>query len=725
MRTTRLFALAAACSLAAMLAGCGGSSSTSTNVLPSQATVAVSVTPSGSQVRAGSTQQFTATVTGTSNTAVTWSVNGVVNGNATVGTISAAGVYSAPATVPANNTINVSAVSTADPTKSASVTATLLNAVPTVAAVIPAVIDTGSFTITIRGTGFVAGTQTTLSGAALTTTVVSGTVLRASGTATASQAGTTLSLTVTNPNPGSASSTAASVPVGVVTAAAAARFLEQSTFGPTPASIAHVQQVGFDAFLTEQFGAAPSTYADPNFNAPQALTGLQAQWLQNALTGQDQLRQRVAFALHQIWVISGLTVTTDAGFVPYLRILSNRAFGNYFDVMHDITLNPAMGKYLDMVNNDKPVNGAHANENYGRELMQLFTIGLVERNADYSVVRDGSGNPVPTYTQDQVQEMSRALTGWTYPLAAGATQQLHNREFYGGTQIMVAVESNHDTGAKNVLRGAVLPAGQTAAQDLDGALQNIFNDPSLAPFVVHNLIQHLVTSNPSPQYMGRIVAVFNNNGQGVRGDLRAVVRAILLDAEARRGDTLATAGTSDGHLREPVLFITSVLRSLGATVVDSASLANNTVANVSGFAGQRILYSPSVFNYYPPDYVVPATDLLGPEFDLQTTANAQVRANFINTVAAPNSNAASTTPYLTATGQPAVTIDVSNYAALAGTPNVMLDAMDYALMHGQMSAAMRQSITSAVTAIAAGNTAQRARAAAYLIFTSSQYQFQH
>jgi uncharacterized protein (DUF1800 family) len=242
---------------------------------------------------------------------------------------------------------------------------------------------------------------------------------------------------------------------------------------------------------------------------------------------------------------------------------------------------------------------------------------------------------------------------------------------------------------------------------------------------VHNLIQHLVTSNPSPQYMARIVAVFNNNGQGVRGDLRAVVRAILLDAEARRGDSVATAGATDGHLREPVLFVTSVLRNLGATITDSTTLANSTVANVSGFAGQRILYSPSVFNYYPPDYVVPATNLLGPEFDLQTTANAQVRANFINTAVSPNSNAASTTPYLTVAGQPAVTIDVSNYAALAGTPDVMLDAMNYAFLHGHMSAAMRTAITSAVNAVAAANTAQRARAAAYLIFTSSQYQFQH
>jgi len=592
---------------------------------------------------------------------------------------------------------------------------------------VPSVLDPGSFTITVRGTGFVNGAQAAIGGTNLTTNFVSSTLLRASGTATAAQSGTTLSLTVTNPNPGSAASPATSVPVGVVTAAAAARFLEQSTFGPTPALIAHVQQVGFDAFLTEQFNAPQSTYADPNFNAPLQLQAstVQSQWLLNALNGQDQLRQRVAFALHQIWVISGITVTTDAGFVPYLRILSNRAFSNYANLMRDVTLNPAMGRYLDMVNNDKPANGAHANENYARELMQLFTVGLVQRNPDYTPALDASNNPLPTYTQDQVQEMARALTGWTYPLAAGGTQQIHNREFYGGTQQMVAVDSNHDTGTKNLLRGTVLPAGQTAVQDLDGALQNIFNDPSLGPFVVHNLIEHLVTSNPSPQYMGRVVGVFNNNGQGVRGDMRAVVRAILLDPEARRGDTIATAGTSDGHLREPVLLITSVLRNLNANVAEAVSLSANTVGNANGFSGQRLLYSPSVFNYYPPDYLVPGTTLLGPEFNLQTTANAQIRANWVNTVVAPGSNAATNTPYVTAANAPAVTIDMAPYAALAGTAAIMLDAMDYAFMHGQMSPEMRQSITTAVNAIAAANTAQRARTAAYLIFTSSQYQFQH
>jgi uncharacterized protein (DUF1800 family) len=216
-----------------------------------------------------------------------------------------------------------------------------------------------------------------------------------------------------------------------------------------------------------------------------------------------------------------------------------------------------MGRYLDMVNNDKPdaVANTHANENYARELMQIFTLGTYLLNQDGTLKLDGSGNPQPTYAQADIQSFARAYTGWTYPTQPGSTLQKHNPVNWLGP--MEAFDSNHDVAAKTLLRGTVLPAGQTSLQDLNGALDNIFNHPNLPPFVAKQLIQHLVTSNPSGAYVRRVADVFasgtyNGFGNGQRGDLQAVIAAILLDPEARRSDSPSTANAADGHLMEPI-----------------------------------------------------------------------------------------------------------------------------------------------------------------------------
>ncbi len=298
---------------------------------------------------------------------------------------------------------------------------------------------------------------------------------------------------------------------------AADRFLEQTTFGPTSALISQVQQTGFQNFLASQFAMAPTIYADP---APTEtnLSPLQQRYLVQLLTAPDQLRQRVAFALGQIFVISGTKDTLPTEFTPYLNLLETDAFTNYRQIMQDVTLSPAMGYYLDMVNNDKPsvTLGTHADENYARELMQLFTVGLSMLNEDGSVQVDGSGNPIPTYTQATVSAFAVVYTGWTYPTQAGATLQKHNPAYWVGP--MEALDSNHDMTAKSpllqypgVANGGALPAGQTSAQDLQGALDNIFNHPNVPPFVSKQLIQHLVTSNPSPAYVQRVADVFTVN----------------------------------------------------------------------------------------------------------------------------------------------------------------------------------------------------------------------
>jgi uncharacterized protein (DUF1800 family) len=516
--------------------------------------------------------------------------------------------------------------------------------------------------------------------------------------------------------------TTTTTPSQVVTPVAADRFLEQSTFGPTSASMSQLEQTGFTAFLNNQFTQPMSTYPDPDPTVT-SLASTQQVFFTNALTGNDQLRQRVALALSEIWVTSGNTVPPQ-GMAPYMRLLTQDAFANYRTIMFDVTLSPAMGRFLDMVNNDKPSTNpvTHANENYARELMQLFTLGLNQLNEDGTLRLDGSGNPIPTYTQNDVQSFARVFTGWTYPTAPGATLVKHNPAYWLGP--MQPFESNHDALSKTLLAvngtPAVLAAGQSSTVDLNAALDNIFVQPSLSPFVCKQLIQHLVTSNPSTGYVKRVATVFDSGtftgagasfGSGQRGDLPAVIAAILLDPEARRGDDPTTANAADGHLREPILYIAGILRAFGAVSdgVDPLTFASNM--------SEPPLFAPSVFNFFPPDYVIPGTNLLGPEFSLQTTATALVRANFVNS-------------FVYGPLAAGTTVSFAPYASLAANPDAsgqLLDSLNTLLLHGAMSSSVRASILAAVNAIPAGanQNQQRAQAAIYLILTSSQYQVQH
>ena len=447
--------------------------------------------------------------------------------------------------------------------------------------------------------------------------------------------------------------------------------------------------------MDDQFNAAASTYPDPGI-AEVDLTPTQKILFTNALTGPDQLRQRVAFALSEIWVTSGNTIPPQ-GMALYMRLLTQDAFANYRKIMLDVTLSPAMGRYLDMVNNDKPNPAANinANENYARELLQLFTVGLYVLNADGSLKLDASNNPIPTYDQSVVQGFARAFTGWTYPTQPGSTLQKHNPVYWLGP--MEALDSNHDNAApaKTVLNGATLPAGQTAVQDLNGALDNIFNHPNIGPFISKQLIQHLVTSNPSAAYVRRVADVFAsgnfaNFGSGQRGDMKAVIAAILLDPEARRGDAANTAVATDGHLREPILYIANVLRAFGASSDGAGPV--NFASNLS----EPPLRSPSVFNFFPPDYLIPGTTLLGPEFDLQTTATSLARINFVNSFVFVTNGLGSGT-----------TVDFTPYTTLAATDvNQLVDSLNTLLLHGTLSSSSRASILAAVNAVPTGTNAE-------------------
>jgi len=684
---------------------------------------AVTVTPTAVSVHLGTFFQFSARVTGTSPTTVGWTIALPAGATGSPGTISAGGRYTPPAAIPSTGTVIVTATSIAAPTVSASATVTLLNPYPTVASTSPANVAVGAFTLTINGSGFVTGAQALFGGVPLVTTYVSATRLTASGTATGAQSGTQIPVTVMNPNPGSATSIdVVSVLVGPpvtghrVAHNVAARFLDQAAFGPDAASIAQVQAVGLQTYLNEQFLAPISPYPDPGATGF-GIGQVQARFFTNAVHGPDQLRQRVAFALGQIFVASAVEENTPTQLVPYLRLLKNDAFVNFRQLMEDVTLSPTMGEYLDMRNNDKanPATDTRANENYARELMQLFTIGLSQLNQDGSLQLDASGNPIPTYDQAAIQNFAKVYTGWTYPVKPGGTPQKHNPAYYIGP--MVAFESNHDTTSKTLLNGLVVPAGGTAESDLKAALDNIFNHPNVGPFISKQLIQHLVTSNPSPAYVSRIAAVFNDDGAGVRGDMKAVVKAILLDPEARGGDDgpALTPPDNSGHLREPVFAVAAILRGLGAMVNDTNNLTNQATN-----LGQTVFAPPTVFNYFTPGFSIP-TDftggaaLLGPEFQLQSPSAAVARANMVNTFVYGG------------LGNGAV-IDWTALASLGATPQALVDAVNNAFMYGEMPATMQTQILSAVNAITGTSAAvykARAQAAVYLTVSSAYYNVEH
>jgi uncharacterized protein (DUF1800 family) len=506
----------------------------------------------------------------------------------------------------------------------------------------------------------------------------------------------------------------------------AVRFLEQSTFGPTEALVAAVQDAGFSSFLDAQLAMPPSSLGTyPVILQPSAVvcpptapsncfrdnfSSFQpaVQFFHNTLVGNDQLRQRVGFALSQIFVVSDGEVGSTYGMADYEQLLLNDAFSNFRQLLQDVTLSPAMGRYLNMVNNDKAnvAKGTHPNENYARELLQLFSIGLVKLNADGTVVTDANGQPVPTYDQSVVDGFAAVFTGWTYPTVSGAAQLTHNPTNYRG--VMEAVSTNHDTTAKTLLDGVTLPASQTAAQDLASALDLIFNHPNVGPFIGKQLIQFLVTSNPSPAYVGRMSAVFANNGSGVRGDMKALVTAILMDPEARGA---VQSGTGYGKLREPALLAANLARAFG---VQSDGVY---LRNASAGMEEAVYEASSVFNFYAPNYPLAGTALLSPPSTLLDSSSVLVRSNFVYALLFTTISPDPTIPGTTGTTAPLTDLMTS-----AGDAGALADRLNALLMHGTMSSGMRQAVMNAVNAVASTDAIDRVRAAAYVVGTSAQYQ---
>ncbi len=562
-----------------------------------------------------------------------------------------------------------------------------------------------------------------------------------------------------------------STPINVVTSATPAipaldansrdvwRLLTQATFGPTPADVASVKSLGVAGWIDNQFTKPVSGYPDSRYNRLQlrqtpdcastdpagnsypassalvkcvrdhlSLAMVQRDFFTNAVSKPDQLRQRVAWALSQILVTSANEQDLSIAYVMsrYQNILVNNAFGNFETLLQQVSLSPAMGNYLDAVNNDRADGkGRVPNENYAREIMQLFSIGLTELRDDGTPLTDASGDPIPTYDQDDIKEMARVFTGWTYANPDGSAVTKKNSAFYGTPMqnFPGTATTGHDTDAKTLFDGTppygtVLPGGQTAQQDLVGAVHMVFVHPNTPAFISKQLIQKLVTGNPSTAYVQRIANVFKNDGTGVRGNLKAVVRALLLDPEARGS---ADKGDSFGSLREPVQIITSLVRGLSG-VTDGS-----TLSDLSGALGQRVYYSPTVFNYYQPDTTVESggKSLNEPEFAIHDSNTSIGRANLVYRLVyqgvAQDANL---------DGAVGTKLDTQQFEALADDPVTLVNAVNAVLMGGALPTMARDTIANAVATIVTDPVktqwrTDRAQLAVYLVASSYYYQVQH
>jgi len=721
----------------------------------------------GSDVRVRNSLNLGLDVTGTINKAVTLTVNGISGGNSTIGTATSNSdgsiTYHAPPVVPTpNNVVTLTATSVDNPKISVSQNISVLNPIPVLTSATPLSMNPGppATTIVLTGSDFINGAQVLMNGAAVSTTFNSGTQLTAS--ISPSEPGN-LDLQVLNPSPGPATSADligtvnGTPPVPIVSPQDAARFLNQATFGATDADIHHLSLIGYQPWLNEQF-AAPQSLLTPGVeqalivntqpacasgdvkcNAAMFLENNQGQdypenaFWQQSLTAPDQLRQRVAYSLHEMLVISMTStgvMNMPRGAAHYYDTLAADAFGNFRQLLQDVTLNPMMGQWLAMQGNDKGNANTDPDENYAREVMQLFTIGLYQLNDDGTQKLDGTGKPIPTYSNTDVMGLAKVFTGFSWNVPGNTSDSAWSDCcMYVGPGVgedllpMQSYPSHHSTAQKFFL-GVTIPSGGSPDPngDLKIALDTLFNHPNLPAFFSKQMIQHLVTSNPSPGYVSRVAAVFKDNGLGVRGDLKAVVTAILMDTEAR--DTVAGASNPQfGKVREALLRYTHWARAFTAQSRTGGYWIGSTEDPIWGL-GQMTLRSPTVFNWFAPGYVPPGTTIeqagmTGPEFQMTNVSSVVGYLNYMQTAVSSDSTNG---------------FDIfSSYAAemnIAGNPGALVDRVNLLLMSGQMDSTLYSQILSAVSAVPvpAGDQnainaalAARVRTAVFLTLASPSY----
>ncbi|MBA5687578.1 DUF1800 domain-containing protein [Rugamonas apoptosis] len=527
-----------------------------------------------------------------------------------------------------------------------------------------------------------------------------------------------------SPGAGPAASPGASVLGTVVRAdaisdAEAARFLAQAAMASERQQIAAVQQLGYAGWLDAQFALPPSgTRWDwlvaKGYNAStnkNSEAGFDAAAWRKLITAPDTLRQRVTLALSEIIVVAidGLVGLGWRAFsaAAWLDLLEAHAFGNYRALLGAVSTSVAMGQFLTFRGNSKanPATGSHPDENYARELMQLFTIGLVQLNGD-GTPKLAAGTPVATYGPDDVSGLARIFTGWDVDLTGTSTA---TPDFI--RRPMRQYPARHETGPSSFL-GHTVPSGLSGADALQAALDIIYAHPNVAPFISRQLIQRLVTSNPSPAYVARVAAVFNDDGQHVRGNLRAVLKAVLLDPEARAGVSAATTG--EGKLREPMLRFTGWARAAKASSATDSWAIGNT-SNPATRLGQSPLRSPSVFNFFRPGYVPPnsgiaAAGLVAPEFQIANESSVIGYLNFMQRVVA--------------VGVADVLPDYSAWLPLADNATALLAELNTVLAAGQIGGATQSLMLGALNAMPSGSDARRlnrVRVALLLVLAAPEF----
>ena len=715
--------------------GSANSKTLSVQVAPGQVKLVLQAS-NGTDVRVNNSLSLGLLVTGTNNTGVTLQVNGVAGGNSVVGTTvsnpDGSITYHAPPLLPTpSNVVSLKITSVDNPTVSISQNISVLNPIPILNAGSPMTFNPGppATTVVLTGQNFINGAQVLMNGAAVPTTFNSGTQLTASVSPT--EPGN-LDLQVLNPSPGPATSadliaTVNGTPsVPIVSPQDASRFLDEATFGATDADIHHLSLIGYQAWLNEQF-AIPQTTMEPGVeqalivnnqtpcasgdvtcNAGLFVENNQGQayvenaFWQQSLSAPDQLRQRVAYALHEMLVISMASTNVEnmpRGAAQYYDMLGADAFGNFRQLLQDVTLSPEMGEWLAVQGNDKGNATTDPDENYAREVMQLFTIGLYQLNDDGSQKLDGTGQPIPTYSNVDVTGLAKVFTGFSWNVpgntsdAAWSNCCIYVGPGYGEDLLpMQSYPSHHSTLEKDFL-GVTIPAQGTPDPngDLKIALDTLFNHPNLPAFFSKQMIEHMVTSNPSPAYVSRVAAVFKDNGLGVRGDLKSVVTAILLDPEAR--DTATDVSNPKfGKVREALLRYTHWARAFTAQSRTGSYWNGSTEDPIWGL-GQMTLRSPTVFNWFAPGYVPPGTSIeqagmVAPEMQMTNVTSVVGYLNYMQTAVGSDANNG---------------FDIfSSYAAemnLASNPGALVDRVNLLLMAGEMDSTLYNQILSAVNAI--------------------------
>lgn len=509
----------------------------------------------------------------------------------------------------------------------------------------------------------------------------------------------------------------------------ASRFAAQASFGMNYSAIDALARQGKTAWLNAQFAEPVTEHSSVVLDLIQRRdAGEFAQfeqgieylilfrriaWWHRSITAEDVLRQRVAFALSEIFVVSDSVDTLivyPQALSGYYDTLLNNAFGNFRDLLRDVTLHPAMGIYLSHINNRRsdPANNIFPDENYAREVMQLFSIGLFELNIDGSHKLNGNGQPIPTYGNAQIREFAKIFTGLSY----GGPGAFFGKQLPDFSAPMQMFPAAHEPGQKTLLNGTVVPPGQAAEQDVEAAIDNLFNHPNVGPFIGKQLIQRLVTSNPSPAYVERVARAFNGDSSGIRGDMQAVIRAVLLDPEAT---ALPANNAEFGKLREPVVRYASLLRQFGATSDDG--FIANTGYLLQALTKQHPLSAPSVFNFFLPAHSpsgeIAAAGLVAPEFQIATSNSIVGWSNLVDFILLADSVTDAPPPFAK------VSLTYDDYLDIAADVPALVDRLDIVLTAGTLNPQSREAIEGVLNDIA--DLPARVKIALYMFLTSPDY----